>query len=444
VQRPVKFLKYLSQFGYEADVVAGDGAVVPLGDDATLLKECPATRVHRVALTGCEKLRGRLAHISGARWLPWYVEGLGGWVSGAVRTGRKALAGSNAALIFATASPFSVVEAARSLAKRFNLPWVLDLRDPWALDPIHTYSTHAEYKRVMRTMRRAVTEADAVVMNTPNAGKALLDAFPEIDPGKVSCITNGYDPDDFPESPPRDATDNPPFTIAHCGMFHTAQAINLDLAVRRELGLGAGSVLNRLRYRPGKANLIARSPYYLFKAVRKLLDEGTVGAGGIRMLFVGLASGEDMRLAERFGVERLVEWTGYLPHREALEKLACADMLFLPLHEVADNGLPLIVPGKTYEYLGLGLPILGAVPSGDCRDFLEKSGLGRVCGPTDVNGICAVLTEALAAHRAGGIKIQPDWEFIRGFERKNLTERLARVFDGVLEKSGNRTGGKEL
>jgi glycosyltransferase involved in cell wall biosynthesis len=93
----------------------------------------------------------------------------------------------------------------------------------------------------------------------------------------------------------------------------------------------------------------------------------------------------------------------------------------------------LIVPGKTYEYLAARKPILACVPPGDTRGFVQKAGVGLVCDPTDVTGIAAILSDLLARHRdEGGLRCQPNDEFIERFERSRLTGDLAEVFDFAL------------
>src|SRR5207248_9493883 len=53
-----------------------------------------------------------------------------------------------------------------------------------------------------------------------------------------------------------------------------------------------------------------------------------------------------------------VKVLGYRSHAESVNWVESADVLFLPLHTPTDGGQALIVPGKTYEYLGSGRPIL--------------------------------------------------------------------------------------
>ena len=65
---------------------------------------------------------------------------------------------------------------------------------------------------------------------------------------------------------------------------------------------------------------------------------------------------------------------GYVTHLQALTLIRSADLLFLPMQNLPPGRRSSTVPGKTYEYLASGRPILGAVPPGDALDLLQRSG----------------------------------------------------------------------
>jgi len=443
VQRTVKFLKCLGQYGVEADVVAGDGAVVAsLGSDSTLEAECGGARVTRVQARGMERPLKALAGIRGGAWAPWFVEGLRWWRNAAVRTAREVMRAARPDVIYVTASPFEAAAAGRALSRESGIPWALDLRDPWALDPTHTYPTYYHYLRARAAMREACASAAAVIMNTPRAAERLKEEFNDIAAEKVFCIPNGYDEDDLP---PREAGEvgrkHGPLVIAHAGVFHTGYALKVDWRTRQALGSGGRRWTDMIRYRPGEAHLLARTPYYLFGGVRKAIDAGETGRGDIRMVFAGAAGPEDRALAGRFGLEASVEWTGYLAHVEAVKRLSDADVLFVPLHTVA-GGTPLIVPGKTYECMGLRKPILACVPEGDARDVLAESGLAVVCEPTDVGAIASAVAGFVRRHKAGEMKVTANEDFIRQFERRKLAARLAKVLEAAAG-GGHKGAGRE-
>ena len=54
---------------------------------------------------------------------------------------------------------------------------------------------------------------------------------------------------------------------------------------------------------------------------------------------------------------------------------------------LADDYLGACVPSKIYEYINLGLPMLGALPNGDAMDIINNCGYGIACHYTDHKGL---------------------------------------------------------
>ena len=143
------------------------------------------------------------------------------------------------------------------------------------------------------------------------------------------------------------------------------------------------------------------------------------------------ASSADRELVSRAGVASCVRFDGYLDHGAAVASLRSADLLFLPMHDLPAGERARIVPGKTYEYLGARRPILAAVPAGDARDFVLASGLGQVCAPGDCGAMRKILEMSYARWKGQEAAPTIDDDFIRRFERSNLTRSLAAVLDAV-------------
>lgn len=308
------------------------------------------------------------------------------------------------------------------------------MRDPWALDPIMTYASWFHYRLDWQAMDRACDSADAVIMNTPRSLEKLKDTFSNLSSQKLFCISNGWDVEDIARLPSR--TQKPsstPMTLVHTGTLHTQTALRVDPSSRKELGLAEYNLGDRIRYRSGKSHLLARTPYYLFRAIRRLLDESRIVQDDIRMIFAGTDTQADRDLAERFDLSEMVEFKGYLSHDESVRQLSLADVLFVPLHVPQNVAYPLIIPGKIYEYMALQKPILALVPQGDARDLLCESGLSVICDPRDVGQIGqAVLSLLQAFHSSGGFRMQARESILRQFDRRRLTKRLAKVFDFAI------------
>ena len=432
VQRTVKFARYLPDFGVKPFVVGGDGRderdfVV----DSQLGREVAHVGHVPIRLTTQEEVLEKRGRSGWGRRVPGMR--FRGWCKAAERMMEQQICRDKPDALMVSASPFESVPVVARLARRHHLPWVLDLRDPWALDPIMIYTSVLHYWLDKNAMRRACHEADAVVMNTPGSLGAMLEAFPEVDSDKCAVITNGYDATDVPstDAGKDKVASGGPVHIVHTGVFHTQLALKSDPASRKVWGLPPTGIAQRLLCRPGQPHMLARTPYYLLAAVRNLIDGGQMTPDQIKFTFVGADTPFDHQLVERFDLTSCVEFTGYVNHSESVNYLRQADWLFLPLH-VAKHGSPLIVPGKLYEYLAVETPILGLVPEGDAADFLRQSGKALLAHPTDIDAIGRTLLKMLHGHNNGfSHEIAADRQFIRQFERRRLTEQLAHILSGL-------------
>ena len=90
------------------------------------------------------------------------------------------------------------------------------------------------------------------------------------------------------------------------------------------------------------------------------------------------------------------------------------------------------VPGKTYEYLASGRPILAAVPEGDARDLLEAAGASYVCAPDDVAAIKRILAARVAALDDGAPPPARDEELVARYEWGILAAQVADILDSIL------------
>jgi glycosyltransferase involved in cell wall biosynthesis len=131
------------------------------------------------------------------------------------------------------------------------------------------------------------------------------------------------------------------------------------------------------------------------------------------------------------GQHDCVRFLGYLAHRDSLALIRTADLLFLPMHDVPAGERISIVPGKTYEYLAAGTPILAAVPDGDARDLLAASGQAVLCRPSDAVAMAELIGAAVARWEAGEPRTAASAAFLDGFERRALAADLAKLFARV-------------
>ena len=423
VQRNLKFARYLPLHGYRSVVLTGPGAAAGrwAPRDEELAAEVGEAAVHRVPGPAPAEPTGwsRRAGV----WLRRPTPFATWWRDGAVSVGLRA--GAVVDVIHASMTPWESGEAAARLARLLGVPWVADLRDPWALDEMTVYPTALHRRLELERMRRVLGAADGVVMNTPEAARRALEHVPGLRGRPVVAIPNGYDGEDFrgPLAPREDGR----FRIVHTGYLHT------------ELGLQQRS-RSRLRDVLGGAapglDILTRSHVVLLDGLDRLVARRPGLRERIEVVLAGVLSPADERAAANRAVR--VTMPGYLSHSQSVGLLRSADLLFLPMHDLAPGARATIVPGKTYEYLASGTPILAAAPPGDAHDLLARSGRAEVCAPTDAAGLAAAVERAL--ERPSAPVRTPDADDpIAAYERRRLTGELAAFLDRVVGGSRVRS-----
>ena len=119
---------------------------------------------------------------------------------------------------------------------------------------------------------------------------------------------------------------------------------------------------------------------------------------GTRLVMIGDGAGraECQALAAGLGLDGRVEWTGTLPHREVIERLAGCDVLVSPHVPIPDR--PFFgSPTKLFEYMAIGRPVVASrleqiaeiLEDGRTAVLVEPGSLSSL-----VDGIGAVLGRA--------------------------------------------------
>ena len=416
VQRSLKFVKYLPECGFDPIVLTAkpnkEHRWTPT--DQALADEVPASvKVHQVELPEEVHVPGKLERAARELF------GLGSrfgqtWMNLVIEEGTKIAQREKPELIFVTLSPFEGADAAAEISRRTGIPWVADLRDPWALDEFQLHRTRFHRSLEKRQMARSLRSASLIIMNTPESARRLGETFPGLKANTIVSLTNGYDASDFTGEV--EAIPGGKFSIVHSGYFHAESGL-VEQKRRTQYKLLGRTV-------PGVERL-PRSHYYLLQALELWIKEDPSIVNTVRMRCVGVLSKSDQALIDASPAKPLFDCSGYLNHTECVRYVRAADLLFLPLHKVPPGMKAGIVPGKAYEYMASGRPILATLPASDARDFLSQAGTGVLCEPGDVAGMLAALKDQYAKWKSGAAR--PDWneDFVRQFERKNLTMKLA-------------------
>jgi glycosyltransferase involved in cell wall biosynthesis len=416
VQRNAKFARYLPAFGHTPIVITGPGRSDDrwAPQDDTLSDDVEGIEVHRVE--GVEPASNPRQDALRSRFF-LTPETLRWWVRESTTLALGVGRGGEAEVLYASLVPYATAEAAARVAAALQIPWIADLQDPWALDEMWLYTTALHRRVDRRRMRALLRKADAIVMNTPEAAVRLQRSFPEFEGRRVASIPNGFDAADFAGPPPE--RDDGRFRIVHAGYLHTEQGLRLreTRRIRRLLG-GIEPV-----------DVLPRSHVYLLQALERLVEEDPSLGDTVELVLAGVTTNVDREVAAGSSVR--VVFGGYVNHAESVALMRSCELLFLPMHGLPPGTRAGLVPGKTYEYLAAGPPILAAVPDGDAKELLEAAGNAFVCRPTDVEAMANHLRQAIASWRQGDPPQKASPRVVAAYERRELTRQLAGVIDDV-------------
>jgi glycosyltransferase involved in cell wall biosynthesis len=405
-QRFAKFVKWLPKLGYRPIVVACDpagGASMP--EDPTLMADVAQEAV----VARVPEPRGR----SGVPWLTQLGMAAGfwmdhePWVHAALPVAEKLGRTHGVKAIITTVSPYASAAMGRELRRRLGAPWLLDLRDPWALDGWRLWPTplHAWGDGVV--MKRALRDADIVIANCPEAG-AAYSRFASLDSGRLRVISNGFDPDDFDAASAPAPADE--FRLVHVGTLHNP--VGPD---------------GRSRKRLRDVQELGRTGRYLYEAVAQIRERERELYDLLRVELIGNVHAGHRKLAEQLGITDRIRERGYVDHHAAVTAMKSADVLFVPLHGLPEGEKSLVVPGKLYEVLASGRPVLACVPPGDAARLVELTGAGAVCRPDDVGAIASALAGMIRRWRDGRPTAGAPARLMTPLTRESLSKRLVEA-----------------
>lgn len=417
-QRFAKFCRYLPEHDWQPVVLAAAPGAADRSaphDDPSLQTGLAGLQVVRVA-----PRPGRHPVLWCRRRLRLFLD-QDEWALDALPAARRLVQEQPPACVVTTLSPFASYRVGLDLQRRFGLPWVVDLRDPWALDGWRSYRTRLHARHDLAHMVRALRSADCVIANVPEAAREYIALG--ADPARVAVIPNGWDEEDFAApAAARPADDR--FRLVHLGTLHAADA-------------PVGLTRNRaLEFRWRQIEPLGRTGGVLLQALARLRQSDPAAAARIDLHLFGRVDESHRRLAEQLGVDQQLRLHGYVPHGRSVAELRAADAVFVPLHGVAPGERALVVPGKLYEALASERPVLAALPPGDGADLVRHLDAGVVVGPTDAEAIARALADLFRRWQQGRPATGCPRSSLRPFSRRTLTGLLGQVLAAVAARAG--------
>ncbi|GAB4300222.1 MAG: glycosyltransferase family 4 protein [Ignavibacteriaceae bacterium] len=407
VQRTLKFVKYLKQFNWQP-VVITSGNVGYYAHDVSLDSELKSLDIKVIRVSGKEPnallakygtvemprewIRRTLSFISQCFFIP---DNKISWAAKVYDKASEILSEDQFDAIFVTAPPFSAFRMAARLKKKFNIPLFADYRDMWYDSYLSVYPTPLHRLLNKKYEYNALRAAENVFVTNRRIKEWLLNTYKFLSFDDVVIIPHGYDPEDF-ENIQTEPKLNRKLRLVHSGIFYHHN-----------------------------------TPKFFLKAFRELVNSHPAIAKSIELHFIGHLGKHNHRVIKKLKLEEYVFDHGYLPHSEAVRKICSADVLWMMLGRWKHAAV--ISPGKVYEYIGSGKPIIGCVPEGAARTVLEEYKASFICEPDDINSIKEILVKVYKLYTEQKLPT-PDEDALIKYRRDHLTEQLAKQLQFHLKE----------
>ena len=405
VQRWLKFAKYLPEAGWEPVIFTPENPDFDLKDE-TLLKEVPQQlEVMRFPIWEpyqlFPKIKGKSKSHPGrmmeqkergflekaAIWMRANLiipDPRVFWVKPSVKFLTDLVKSGQFQAVITTGPPHSMHLIGRDLKRKTGITWIADFRDPWSqwefLDTLPMSSFVR--KKHQKLEQSVLKEANAVLTISPTFQQDLE----KLANRKIRLLTNGYDPADIPLgfSPKK----------KELGKLHLVYSGIIDAI---------------------------RNPIPLMEAMKL---EFKKSAEQIEWTFVGKVSEQVQNYVKSDPwLSSRICFAGYVSHQEVFGYYAKADALVLILTDTKNAQGN--IPGKLFEYLATGIPLIAlGDPNGDSAQILKDSAGGEVIAHTDSKGIKKRL-RSLMDSRASQTKS----EDLEKYSRRNLSFQLAKTLD---------------
>jgi hypothetical protein len=405
VQRWLKFVKYLPDCGVQPIVYIPENPTYPIIDD-NLVKEVSEKAIivkHKIfepyqlasffSKNKTKKMNSGIIPnqkkqsfldkiflwIRGNLFIP---DARVFWVKPSVAFLEKYILENNIDTIVTSGPPHSLHLIGLALKQKLNVKWVADFRDPWTTIGYHKSLRLSNYaaKKHKDLEYKVLNTADTIIV-TSNTTKT---EFQAISTKPIAVITNGYDAENV-EKQELDSK----FSLAHIGSF-----------------------------------LSERNPKLLWETLVELINEIPDFKSHLEIKLIGAVSQEVLDTISEFDLNSYLNNLGYVSHSEAIAHQRKSQVLLLI--EINSEVTKSIIPGKLFEYLVSGRPIIAIGPNGsDFAEIITSTNTGVFFDYSEKTKLKAVLLGFYHQFLEG--KLQSNGIGLHQYSRKSLTEKLVKL-----------------
>jgi glycosyltransferase involved in cell wall biosynthesis len=298
------------------------------------------------------------------------------WNKYALQKAREIIGSENINIIITAGPPHSTHLIGLELQKEFGLKWIADFHDAWTDVWYYDKLMHTALAAAIdKSLEKKVLEKADKVLTVGKLLKSTLEAkSSKINNSKIEVISMGYDEKEFimASTPPGDA-----FVITYTGTIDDSY-----------------------------------EPTVFFRALNSIKNKHADITYKLR--FVGILAEGVLKQVKGLGLQDNLEEIGYVPHERSIEFLLNSTVLLLVSPKVKSEEI--IIPGKIYEYLASGKPIIN-IGSLKCDS-------GRIITECEAGANFDRSMEDQLTHYLDGLSLQ--WKENHNLDLKNSNKNYTK------------------
>ncbi|MEC3907995.1 glycosyltransferase [Tamlana sp. 2201CG12-4] len=405
VQRWLKFVKYLPEFNIEPVVYIPENPNYPLVDQS-LASDIPSNiTILKQSISEPYKWAGVLSKSSSktiskgiipeakkqsiAEKLMLFVRGnffipdaRVAWVKPSVKYLLNILEEEDIHTIITTGPPHSLHLIGLRLKECLGVRWLADFRDPWT-----TIGYHKQLK-LTRASKAKHKALEAQILNSTDqiivTSFKTKEEFQLITQKPIEVITNGYD-----KQQDVDVELDKKFTLSHIGSL-----------------------------------LSERNPEVLWRVLNDLVNENDSFKNDFQLCFVGAVSENVLGSLRKNDLIDYINNVGYVSHKEAIKHQKSTQVLLLI--EIDSDDTKCIIPGKLFEYMVSGRPIISIGPEGsDVEKIIKETNTGNYFNYDSYDSLKSIILKHYNAFQNNTLQSHPIG--LQKYHRRALTQSLSKI-----------------